>query len=207
MKLEPPDAVILSHPRSGTHFLLSSLASHPKIHGRGEFIRRYQRGQRTDSDPPVFSNLADHMNIAIVMYVQAARFERLCCPFSNCKIIHLLRNPRDVAVSLLQMQVNKERLGSAFRAHYRVHDPPLENAPIDEAAVENRGQLVRNIQQVYIDLFKSHRDLLTISYDEITNNAQVNTFPEPIAARLLAFLGLSYAPLTTTLRKTGPATV
>jgi hypothetical protein len=206
--LETPDAVIVSHQRSGTHFLASSLASHPKIHDRGEFVLRHQRGQPSDDGTghhPAFTNLPNHLNIGIVMYSEAERFERLCRRLNECKVIHLLRNPRDVAVSQIQMEADRARLGIAFRAHYRIADTPPEPAPIDVKAVEGREKAVRSVQRTYANRFKLHCDILTVSYDEITNNCQVNIVPEPIAVRILSFLGLTYSPLTTTLRKTGAA--
>ena len=45
--------------------------------------------------------------------------------------------------------------------------------------------------------------MLTISYEEITRNQQTTNLSPDIALRLLTFLNLEYAPLTTTLRKTG----
>jgi hypothetical protein len=41
--LAKPDVIILSHQRSGTHFLESSLAAHPRIHKRGKCVMQYER--------------------------------------------------------------------------------------------------------------------------------------------------------------------
>ena len=65
--LAAPDFVIVSSPRSGTHFLETALASHPKIHRRGECVLRFCRSLA----PPnryVFINKPRHLNGAIVMY-------------------------------------------------------------------------------------------------------------------------------------------
>jgi hypothetical protein len=71
-KFESPYAIIVSHPRSGTHVLESCLASHPKIHKRSECVLRYKQlalkkklpvGLR---DRPIFTNRPGYVNIALV---------------------------------------------------------------------------------------------------------------------------------------------
>jgi hypothetical protein len=209
--VETPDAIILSHARSGTHFLLSSLASHPAIHGRGEFILRYQRW-RQDGNVEIispdgvglFSNLANRFNIGIVMYPCVEAFENLCGPLHDCQIIHLLRNPADVAISLVQMEADRAKLGSSFRAHSRITEPPPVHFEIDFEAVAMQKERIGKVQEIFSRRLASCSKVLSISYEEITNNRQVNLVDEAIAARILSFLRLAYSPLSTTLRKTQP---
>ena len=123
--IECPDVVILSHPRSGTHFLEASLANHPKIHKRGECFLRYERliaKERSEQVREmqkfprrflrVLTNRPNRLNIAILMYRKMSFFtDILQFSLADLKLIHLLRNPRHVAISCAQMETDRLHFG------------------------------------------------------------------------------------------------
>jgi len=125
--VDKPDVVILSHQRSGTHFLQASLASHPKVRPRGEFLLQLKKKVKSSEakmsalsqvESPVFRNQTGMLNIGIVMYSQMALFEPICGELCSYPVIHLTRNPWNVAQSIVQMKADRQSLGEAYRAHY-----------------------------------------------------------------------------------------
>jgi hypothetical protein len=209
--VEPPDAIIVAHQRSGTHFLQASLASHPGVHERGEFILRYKRRNRSthalanpsDDVPDAYVNLPGRLNIGIVMYSERPIYERMCGPLSNAKVIHLVRDPRDVAISVAQMRADRAVLGGDFKAHYRIHESPPPHAEYSVADIDALVAKVTALQRGFAVECAGFPRALTLSYEEITGGRQVSEIPEHIATRLLEFLGLESRRLTNQLRKTG----
>jgi hypothetical protein len=210
---ELPEVLILSYPRSGTHFLQSSLASHPKIHGRGECIMRFKRlisqqpkqeQSQNLPDPFIFTNKPNHLNVAILMYklVDFATDE-FGCSLTDFKIIHLIRNPKQVAYSNAQAGANRKSLGAKFKAHYRLHECLPPNSPISLQMVDKIEKEVILLQKKYSKKLGSHPNVLTIDYETLTSGRQVNKISKEYASLLLNFLGLNYAPLRNSLRKTG----
>ena len=128
---EKPDAIILSHPRSGTHFLQASLASHPKVFTRDEFIRRYawtvfnELTNLANVKNHIYTNKPLYFNIGIVMYQDVEMFEKLFCPLVEIKVLHLLRDARKVARSFAQMWADNLHYGKDFRYHYGLSQEPL----------------------------------------------------------------------------------
>lgn len=206
--LSRPDAIILSYQRSGTHFLQSMLASHPKVHARGEFVLRYRRMNQkpsqpvTDPLPPyLYSNHPSAFNIAIVMYSQVSTFEAHCGSLLSLKIIHLLRNPKQVARSIAQMEADRKQYGSEFRAHFRLNETPPPPAQLPNTSFENLERKVRAAQDTYTETLRRHENVLTVSYESLTNNAETNELSASIASPILSFLGLPYAQLSCDLKK------
>lgn len=208
--MDKPDAIILGHQRSGTHLLLTALASHPGIHGRGECLLKYKEsfaGADLALDFPedqryVLNNKPGFLNIAIVMYSQVALFEKLCGPLSG-RIIHLLREPAKVALSMAQKDADRDRYGRAVRAHYRRDEAVPEHAPVSpERMAKFLGWVVAG-QRKYAEALRGRPDVLTVSYEELTGDREVRTLAPAVGARLLGFLGLDVRPLATPLRKTG----
>jgi len=207
-KFESPYVIIVSHPRSGTHVLESCLASHPKIYKRSECVLRYKqlaaqkKLHRSTHNQRIFTNLAGHVNIAIVMYAELPLFEQLCGPISRVKVIHLLRNPEAVARSFAQWDANKAKYGSKARAHFKISETPPANAPYAEESIPALTREVKKLQDRHKTLFARHLSALTIAYEEFTGNRQVGHLPEKFCQKILGFIGLAPHPLTCDLRKT-----
>jgi hypothetical protein len=212
MVFEKPDVIILSQQRSGTHLLLSLLASHPSVHGRGECVLTYERHTKykhlmltiPEKTPFIFTNNPHHLNIAIIMYCNIPLFEKLCGSLLATKTIHLLRDAKDVALSIAQMEADRTRHGVAFKAHYRVHQEQPAHSPISLARVDRLQKWTTNVQHEYVRILKSHPDVMTITYEEMTNRKQINELSGCLATKVLDFLGLESFGLKTTLKKTAP---
>jgi hypothetical protein len=208
-RFEAPDALILAYPRSGTHLLLSCLGSHPGVHKRGECVLKYDRltrlhdpvERRPRPDAFIFVNKTLFMNIGIVMYSMIPVFERLCGPLSQHRVIHLLRNPGNVARSVAQMEADRVLLGNAYRAHHKVGEKAPPPSPISTDAVERVYRKVVASQALYAEVLRTHPRCLTLTYEEITDNRNTSTIPEAAGRQLLNFLGLEYHSLSTTLQK------
>ncbi len=204
---DPPDVLIVSYQRSGTHFLEASLGSHPLVHGRGECVHRYQlhAGNRAlctrHRRDGIFANRPGLLNTAIVMYSQIETFEQLCGSIFNFKTIHLLRDPEQVARSCGQRRANRKFYGAQCKAHYQLGDVPPPNRPFEVNPDRLRKIIVE--QQKHTRLLAAHPDLLTLRYEELTGNAQVNELPKKYARKILKFLDLPYQPLRNRLLKTG----
>lgn len=202
--IEPPDVLILSHQRSGTHFLQSALGSHPDVHCRGEFILRYRRlkqGRITTVDPWIYRNKVGCLNLGILMYSQVALFEETCEPLGKRRLIHLLREARNVATSVAQMEADRAQQGSGFRAHYELTEAMPEPAPVSAAMVDLLERKVRAKQQEYCAKLEGNPLVCSMWYEQITENKQTTLLSDDVSVALLGFLGLHYAPLTTKLKK------
>jgi hypothetical protein len=202
---ERPHIVILSLPRSGTHFLESSLASHPRIHARGECFKRYLTwidGDRSKLGSYRFCNKPNCINTAVIMYSKLGQFEAVCGSIFSFKVIHLIRRPRDVALSVVQMEEDKRHLGIRFKPHHSIHDPQQPCASFAQNRVSIVEESVRRCQGTVASMLTSHQQLLTVSYDDLTGNKQVNALSDSACNLLLGFLGLEFYPLRNHLRKT-----
>ena len=147
-------------------------------------------------------NKLDCLNVAIVMYGQVPRFEALCAPLSDCRIIHLLRHPKNVALSVAQLRADHDRYPD-LQAHYRKDEMPPPHAPASAELAERYFEKVSRLQQVFHARFSDHANVLTVSYEEMTQDREISELPEAVTVRLLDFLGLRYRSLTNGLRKTG----
>jgi len=208
-QFEKPDVIILGHARSGTHFLEACLASHPKIHKRGECILRFKRNR---GDPALheeclrdhlFINRPNHLNIAIVRYGDVSLLNQLCGPLFEFRVIHLLRAPEDVALSVAQMWADRRLHGKDFKAHYKINEPMRPHGPIRLDELEKLKAKVHSEQSDYIKYLASHANIITLKYEEMTNNEQTNLLPDAVGRRILDFLGLEFCPLRNKLQKTG----
>jgi len=207
-KFEPPYAIIVGHPRSGTHLLEECLASHPKIHKRSECVLRYKQLGGKKKLPavllkrPIFTNQPGCVNIAIVMYAELPLLEQLCGPLAGFKIIHLLRSPPDVARSCAQWKANKAKYGKKARAHFKVNETPQPNAKFPTAALPAHALEIKKLQDQHAALFAQHPATLTVSYEEFTGNREVDRLPDAFSKKILKFIGLQPRPLFCDLRKT-----
>jgi hypothetical protein len=207
-KFERPDLLLLSHPRSGTHFLAASLESHPKLHSRGEcFLGLKCPASETEKINEnikkfIFVNKPDKINIAIVMYRDVNILENLCGPLADFRVIHLLRSPDCVARSIVQAKANKKLYGKKHKMHYKINEEVPPNNFVEFDNLEEIKAKIKKCQKEFCKRLKSHTNVLTVSYEELTGNRQVNQIPEDFARRLLTFLNLEYYPLSNQLRKT-----
>lgn len=202
-----PDVLIISYPRSGTHFLESALKSHPQIRGRGECFLRYFRHFSGDTlvkhhDSDLFTNVPTRVNLGILMYglVDYARIN--IGEISNQRIVHLLRDPISVAKSEVQKRANRLHYG-VYSSHYRIGSPPPPNRPIAMTDVLSIAELVNAEQLHYRDRLRCYPKVLTITYEELTNNLQTFVIPDDISYRILDFLGIERSQLRTHYLKTG----
>jgi hypothetical protein len=206
---ERPDVIIISHPRSGTHFLAASLASHPTIHSRGECVQWYTRNVKNPSmikkgiERHQATNKPGKINIAIVMYCHIEAYHRLCGQIAPSKVMHLLRNPENIARSVLQAAANWHCYGDRYKAHCRVGETALPNAPIDTDRIESEARIIRRLQIQFSKHLQSFNDVLSITYEELTGNQQTSKIPEATARKLLTYLNLEYHPLSNYLKKVG----
>jgi sulfotransferase family protein len=206
--IERPHIAIVSHQRNGTHFLMASLASHPLIHGRGEFVYQLQRladvpnNQRDWRDLRfIFRNKPNRMNVAIVQYSQIRLFEALCGELSDIKVIHLLRRPLDTAYSVAQMEADRARLGNRFKAHYRLNETPPPAAQASMARVMELAKALEEVQERFIVRLAKHPHMLRLEYEDLTQGRQVNRLSPRHCREILEFLEAPVQSLSNNLRK------
>jgi len=147
--IEKPDVIILSHPRSGTHFLQASLASHPKVHVRDEFMRIYARTgldelkNLINFKGRIYANTPRRLNIGIIMYQDVPEFEKRFGPLYQAKIIHLVRDPRRVARSFAQMWADLILNKVDYQYHTNLEQSPRPKAPLTATHVSDAITLVQ----------------------------------------------------------------
>ena len=203
INIEPPDCVILSHPRSGTHFLLSCLSSHSRVHGRGECFLQWARCNMSVGNW-IYQNRPERLNIAIVMYSTVRIFESLCGPLTHVPLIHLKRDPFAVALSNAQLQADTKHFGPHSLRHRRISDPVIIHPPISRKCVRRLKLRISTQQTLYTRLLCEHNNMFDLTYEEMTNQKQASGLPDDLGMRLMKFLCLPYEPLRTTLAKTAP---
>jgi hypothetical protein len=143
------------------------------------------------------------VNIAIVMYQSLRLFGHLCGSLYDYKLIHLVRNPRLVAMSIAQMRADRLVYRDAYRAHEFVHEPAVSRVPFSWHVVERLVPQVAGAQRRFLKRFRDHRNVLSVNYEDLTGNREVSRLPIESSRAVLRFLGLAFEELTTTLRKTG----
>ena len=206
-----PQIIILSQPRSGTHFIETALASHPDIRPRGECFLRYKRymdALAVDKSAivphaHVFHNSPCRTNVGILMYNMIGFFESTWGSLTSQRLIHLLRNPKDIAASVAQKLVDSNYYKDSYRSHYRITHTPLLHQPIDRSLAAAMEKSILIQQRHYINELATYPHVLTVDYDLITGNQQTFELDDGIATMLLGFIGISYHKLTTNLLKTG----
>jgi hypothetical protein len=208
---EIPQVIILSYPRSGTHFLESALASHPQIRTRGECFLRYRRRLLDSAHPEhffrpdsvVYTNSPDKVNIGILMYNVVEFFNEYCGSLTDYRIIHLLRNPRDAAISVLQMRANRAHYGNAYAVHYRIGQVVPPHCPYDVNEVELLEHQIAAEQAKFLLLLRDQQNVLELVYDALLSSHDCDDMPRNIAETILNFLDLPPMPLRTSLQRTG----
>jgi hypothetical protein len=138
------------------------------------------------------------------MYAQFRSFQEICGDIFNFKVIHLLRAPAQAAHSRAQMEADREFWGTRFKAHRAFYEPPQQHLPISRDRVQALSAKIERDQEHFRNLLINHPSIITISYEELTNNLQIDRLCKTTALHLLNFLGLEYSPLKTKLKKTAP---
>jgi hypothetical protein len=155
-------------------------------------------------DWAVFENEPYKVNIGILMYCVVEFFEKQFGCLENYKIIHLLRDPVEVAMSEVQKIVNREFYTPAgYASHYRISDTPPINRPFDQRLALQMAAQIQEDQAQFTRRMEQHPNAFRVSYEDLTQNRQANSIPDDAACRLLNFIGVDLSSLTTTLRKTG----
>lgn len=201
--MDRPDAIIFAHPRSGTHFLQASLSSHTKVHSRGEFLIHYER---TGKEPRefIFFNKPNKVNIAIVMYAQLPLFEYKFGSLEGSLVIHMIREPAAVALSLAQMKTDRALIGAKYEAHTSVRREPLATIPfLPGKYTELLTESVQARQAFFSKYLETISKKMKVTYEQFTLGKQTNYISEEKAGPLLTFLGLESCALTNNLRKGG----
>lgn len=202
-----PEVIILSTQRSGTHLLDSILRKHPMIHGKGEMFLRYRR------KGTLLNNVEDKINIGILMYSELSIFLKLGGGAYKPLIIHLLRNPYDVALSRLQMRADRLKLGNSYKAHCKINE--LEKPEVskrlkdriepDDSSIDSLVCSIAENQQKHVLMLKNIPHL-QINYEEIAlDNESVTVLNKEVQKKLMIFLNLSDDDfkLSTSYYKTG----
>ena len=123
--------------------------------------------------------------------------------FKKTKVIHLLRDPRGVALSQARNRIDQRIHGDRHRAHFRVGDEPPEIYEVDLEAIEKRTINIAAQQKEFTRMLR-RKTVYTVTYEELTRNQSIETAPEGFARPLLDFLGVEHRRLRTTFAKSGP---
>jgi hypothetical protein len=181
-----PEILIISHPRSGTHLLESFLKGHPMINGRGVIIVKYEEKGIIET------NKIFKFNVGILMYEHISTFEKLGGILKKHKIIHLVRNSKDVALSILQMKADKIIQHSNYVAHHKEN----EIIPIRGKIIYSKKQLLIMERMVEYRQKKYSEELrkfgcLELSYESIApNNTTVKELDKKISKAIFDYLGI-----------------
>lgn len=169
------DFVILSKGRSGTHMLASFLNSHSMISCEGEFGKIDKKIQITKRG---------RVHGAIFMY-NVGKFSQLR---PRLKVIHLVRDPFDNAVSFARQQIR-----------LRMRQAGRDDLPGAEFVPKTVGRLARQVKEQQDNVRErlgARFSWVEVTFEEITEGKEAYMMPEPVSRRLCAFLGVSFETLT-----------
>lgn len=179
-----PEILIIGYQRSGTHLLESFLKNHPLINGRGEIFLKYEQNGRIEK------NKESKINVGILMYGQMSAFEKLGGILKKHKIIHLVRNSEDVALSLLQAEADKKIQGSDYKAHYKENEIMPEHYKIKY----RKALLLIIKKRIYAKQRKYSEELsksgcLELTYESIApNNKTVKELDKNLTKMIFDYL-------------------
>jgi hypothetical protein len=179
-----PQVLILGTQRSGTHVLESFFRKHPQIHIRGEVFLPYEKTGKAGG------NISGKLNIGILMYSQVAAMEKMGGKLLDQKIIHLLRNPKAIARSRLQMEADRKVLGAQYRAHlYQGESLPRRGIP-DTSVLEKMARSIEMEQEKYKEILKGTFHLELHYEDFVPSEESISVLDRSVQIRVLSFLGL-----------------
>lgn len=179
------DFFILTAQRSGSHMLASALNSHPSISCEGEL------GRPDD----VIKSSKGEVKGAILMYRHWHMFGD---QFTARKILHLVRDPYNIARSRLANEQDKKQKKWEHEAHFREkvsREFELDGKMLGEVrdAVKDETRRIRN------DLRQTLH--MEVSYEELTGDVSVTEIPQEVSDKLTSFLEVPSASLSTDLVK------
>lgn len=175
------DYMILSTQRSGTHLLATLLNSHPKIACYGE--NREKLPELLKSEGKIRGR--------IVMYNRFKGY-RSRNDINKIKIIHLIRNPFDVARS---RWVNSQK---KFPGHVREkRDYSIE---LNYKKIYEMEKVIREEQNRHRTIIKN-TDYIEIKYEDISGGRDVVEVDNAATRKILDFLGADRRKLIATIRK------
>ena len=212
--------VICAHARSGTHLLATLLNSHPEVACEGE-VRPEGRDPEKGYSSVSWDAIASSTNGVLpppgdvrgclVPYIGIDTF--LQHGYRPDKWIHLLRDPRDTALSLLRRWYQRAgENNEIIKPHYTKADrdkiPESYRMEIEEPILANMTKRVAgNMERVTAFLKQQNEkgriSLITVRYEDITPTRTEVTTADNEATRLIqVFIGVKPQPLTTPLAKT-----
>ncbi len=171
--------VILAHHRSGTHLLATKLASHPDISCSGEPSYDYT-GYLDELMAP---EALLHGHIRMYKHPDVETI------LGGHRILHLVRDPRQTALSVLVTKGIEAYSGGGYAPHY-TKDYELVRFPVPSGAVESRMKQVQAQQVMWRQRLKGFGHL-EVSYDEIVSGERDD--------ELLRYLGVDPRPLQSPL--------
>ena len=186
------DFVLITTERSGSHLLMSLLSSHPLIRTHGEILLNGRVPRRIEG-----------RKVGATIHYGQWKRRPSAIDFKKTKVIHLLRDPRGVALSQARNRIDQRIHGDRHRAHFRVGDEPPEIYEVDLEAIEKRTINIAAQQKEFTRMLR-RKTVYTVTYEELTRNQSIETAPEGFARPLLDFLGVEHRRLRTTFAKSGP---
>ncbi len=131
------------------------------------------------------------------------QWERAQAGWTFSRLIHLLRDPHDTALSVVRNIKSKKTLGAAHRAHTREGQQPPPVFSVAQEEVAARERQIREAQARFTELLVSTTHLV-VTYEELTSNRSRSDIPEDVGRRILDFLDVPYRRVVTKLVKTAP---
>lgn len=180
-----PEVIIFSTQRSGTHLLLDLLDSHPDINGRGEMFLHYRIGKK------ITPHVEGKVNVAILHYGHLNEFYELGGSLKEIKIIYLSRNPRNIAISKLQLIADR-KIDASIKGHKRVGREYGERGKIDEGLIDIRISEVKKKQKKQRELLRDIKHLQINYEDFVPDEKNIEYLDDNVAKKILDFIGLKH---------------
>jgi hypothetical protein len=193
------EVIIFSNQRSGSHLLLNALKQHPKIKGRRELYYSLREGR---DEEQLHGYVDGKVNIAILHYNQLDNFYKAGGSLENVKIMLLLRNPRNVAISTLQLMADR-KLNKNILGHGKVDKEYGKRGVIDESKIPHRISVTIERQNAQKEMLRDINHFVINYEDFVPNEKNIEYLDDKVAKKILNFIGLEFKKrLYTNLRKT-----
>lgn len=180
------DYIIYCRPRSGSHLLATLLNSHPDIACFGETC---------DEGLEELRNTRGKIEGAIYFYHQERNLSK------ERKIIHLTRKPIDIATSEYIFNfTDRKKEDSPFRPENLYKERKIKQS-LDSNFIAKKAEQISNITIAEKEKMKNMSNVLEISYEEMTDNQNIEILKQNIADKILDFLGVEKRQLSTKLIK------
>lgn len=147
------DYIIYAHQRSGTHYVATSLASHPDLSNDGDL---------NDMDIAWLGGARGKMRGGIVMYNgELSRWCKL-----STKIIHLIRDAKSVAVSDLINTENPDLPAHFSKETYKTYKDVTVVEPEDPALHYRTKEVAAQVKYARTWL-EQYRDVKEVYYESL----------------------------------------